>query len=392
MASSINNSPSRSQRILAWLLALLFCILITAALAVFKVIQIKEAIAFGESFPEQSEMVESTLTRVSLWQPQSTTMGYVVTPNLLVLKTEVSGRITRIGFSAGAKVKKGQTLIQLDTSEERASFQAAKANLKLAELDLKRIQKLRRNNTASQEQLDQALAQRDSSAANVLSLEAVMAKKRINAPFNAQAGLHHLQLGQFLAAGSEVTTLVGLTDYTWVDFTQAVNAAPLPINTQVELALNGLSKRINATVIAADTRANAQSRAVKYRARVGLSGLDDAVRNQLIHNASVKVYTPKGDEKKAIMVEKTAIKRDVFGTYVFELIDAKTANNDGVKTPDHGYRAKRHKVILGAEQDAYIAVIEGLPEQMLIATKGAYKLHDGLLVYVTKPNDTAKGQ
>jgi membrane fusion protein, multidrug efflux system len=83
-----------------------------------------------------------------------------------------------------------------------------------------------------------------------------------------------------------------------------------------------------------------------------------------------------------VIVPKTAIKRDMHGSYVFALTDADSAEKSGVKTPAGAYRAKRMPVILGAERDFDIVLSSGVEPGVLIASKGAYKLRDGILVYV----------
>lgn len=45
-----------------WITVAVICVLVFVVLAGYKALLIRDAIAFGESFPEQSETVEVTLT------------------------------------------------------------------------------------------------------------------------------------------------------------------------------------------------------------------------------------------------------------------------------------------------------------------------------------------
>jgi multidrug efflux pump subunit AcrA (membrane-fusion protein) len=109
----------------------------------------------------------------------------------------------------------------------------------------------------------------------------------------------------------------------------------------------------------------------------------------------VNVLVPEGDASPAVRIPKTALKRDSFGTYVFSLINADEAGEEGMDTPAGAYRAKRLKVTLGAELGTEVVVSEGLQAQRFIAAKGAYKLREGMLVYVnsnTPDKSTKQGE
>ena len=126
-----------------WSIIIAVCILIFALLAGFKVLQIREAIKFAESFPEPSETVEAITVSTAQVQPTITTLGSIVAPQTITLHNEIEGRITAVHFKSGATVKQGELLIELDSSEETARLHAVEARAELAQIDLKRVKKLK---------------------------------------------------------------------------------------------------------------------------------------------------------------------------------------------------------------------------------------------------------
>ncbi len=67
----------------------------------------------------------------------------------VLLRTEVTGRVEKIGFRDGAAVKQGQLLIGLDAALNEAEVAQAKAELELAKANLKRTADLASKNFVS---------------------------------------------------------------------------------------------------------------------------------------------------------------------------------------------------------------------------------------------------
>ena len=63
----------------------------------------------------------------------------------------------------------------------------------------------------------QTIAKRDSAAASVQHVEALIAQKNITAPFAGRLGLRHVEKGQYVSAGQALVWLQSL-DPIWIDF------------------------------------------------------------------------------------------------------------------------------------------------------------------------------
>src|ERR1051325_2619820 len=151
------------------------------------------------------------------WENLISATGSFAPVQGVTVAAEVPGKIVKIGFEAGAAVKAGAVLVQLDTSTEEAQLRAAEATAALAQANFQRARELRQSHTNSPAELDAAEAQSKQAAAQADSLRAVIAKKTIRAPFAGRMGLRVVNLGQILREGDAITTLQTL-DPIYVNF------------------------------------------------------------------------------------------------------------------------------------------------------------------------------
>ncbi|MEM6709532.1 MAG: efflux RND transporter periplasmic adaptor subunit [Pseudomonadota bacterium] len=351
----------------SWLLVILACLGALAGLAFLKYSQIQAAIAFGESFPEPVEAVEAIVARQALWQPATQVTGEVIARRSVTLRAEAEGLITAVNAASGAQVERGDLLLELDLSEERAQRAAANAALRIAELDLARARKLISTGATTEDTRDRALANRDAAQAEVRRIEAIIRRKQIRAPFDAIAGLHVWEPGQYLEKGTEVLDLVGLDETLWVDFRLPQEQARQLSADRVRVLTGNDSPSVSAKLIAADAQVDSSSRNRRYRAEIARSELN-AVPGELL-----KLEVPLGNQLDVTLVPATAVRRDNFGARVFVIVDAGEAA--GAKE-----RVQVRSVELGGQLGAELVITTGVAPGERLAATGAFKLRDGVLV------------
>lgn len=358
-----------------WLLVVLACLLVTGGLGFYKYRQIQAAIAMGAAFPEPVAAVEYFIVRAELWQPVTEVTAEVVALQTVELSSELAGRIVEVGFAPGATVTKNQVLLRLDTSEERAQLAAAKADTDLARLDLERNQKLIRTGAAAEEARDRARAGFDATIAAADQLRAVIDKKTLRAPFDGTAGLHQLEIGQYLDRGTTIVRLIGASDQVWVDFTLPQPLARLEVGGRVTIATRGEALTFDALVIARDAFVNERSRNVRFRALV------DNPEQKLVPGSLVSASVPVGEQRSVVLAPITSVRRDAFGSSVYVLRPAE----EGARAPE---RAERRSVTLGPQQRDLVIVTSGLNAGDRIAASGSFKLREGVLVKAVPPGSS----
>lgn len=358
-----------------WLLLLAACLLVVGVLGGLKYAQVTKAIAFGKSFPERSETVTTLIATPVNWQQRYRTIGEARATRYVELRTEVDGKISDIGFIGGSAVVSGQSLLILDSTEEQAQLRATRAQLKLAQLQLKRIGELRARSLASENEYDSAEADKDILLANAASLEARIDKKSVFAPFDAQTGLHTLQVGQYLPANTVITELTGGANELWIDFNLPQGKASLSMGEPIQISSRSFSTQpLTATVISAAASLNLQSRSRAYRAV--LTNPPEAMRPGSV----VDVEVANGSIEGAFRLPASAVRRNNFGAFVYVL---EKAEQGAIAE----FRAVRRQVTVGPGDGEDIFVTGGLNPGDQVAAIGAFKLLDGLLTHVAQRSE-----
>jgi len=138
------------------------------------------------------------------------------------IRAQVSGYLVAQKYKEGGLVKKGDVLFQIDKRVFQAALDQAKAQLDIAqaqlgkaELDVKRLTPLAKQNAISQEELDDAIQANLAARANVEAAKATAAQSQLNLDFtdvtsliDGMAGTAQAQIGDLVGPGSGVLTTV----------------------------------------------------------------------------------------------------------------------------------------------------------------------------------------
>ena len=169
--------------------------------------------------------------------------NYPATTNALSqvsLLAQVQGYITGIYFKEGSHIKKGDKLYEIDRRIYQANYDAAVANLKVADGNLTQAQQdadryeyLNSYNAVAKQLYDHAVialqnAKNQVKAAEeaVKSAKASLAYAIITAPFDGTIGLSQVKLGNFVTPGTTVLNTISTDDPMAVDF--VINEKQLP--------------------------------------------------------------------------------------------------------------------------------------------------------------------
>lgn len=309
-----------------------------------------------------------------LLRQSATSVGTVVAPQSIQLRTELSGLVTEVQIRPGQEVKKDQVLIQLDTSVENAQLLSANAAQKMADSVAERVRKATSVQASSELELDQAVAQSAQAQAEVMRLNALIRKKTLRAPFNARAGLFDVHVGQYLSEGSHITMLQGLDDFVHVDFMmpqQVADAVSVGDNVGIVVDLH----RVSANIIAIDTQADRVTRNVMARAKLSNPP------PRLQPNDSVRVEIEYGQTSNAFKISAAALRRAPTGAFVYVV---QTDPEDPTKQ-----RAYERVVTPGASVGQDIAILSGLDSESLIVADGSFKIHEKTWVVDVAKNGPA---
>lgn len=229
--------------------------------------QAKEAAEAAQQH-EPMEIVSEALARAEQHQPVVGAVGTAIALRSIQLRNELAGSIVSVALEAGRIAEEGELLVELDVSVERAELAALEARAALAQQVLERMQRANESGGASAIDVERARADRDIARADIARTRAVIERKTIHAPFRARIGLSDVHLGQYLPEGTWLTTLQGVDDELYVDFSVAQSvAAALQPGHEVELQASAEDVPVEAKIEAIDSRVDGATRQALVRTR-----------------------------------------------------------------------------------------------------------------------------
>ncbi|MBP8061788.1 MAG: efflux RND transporter periplasmic adaptor subunit [Polaromonas sp.] len=300
---------------------------------------------------------------------ESQTVGSLRSRQGVVLRPEVSGRITQLNFRDGDRVKKGQLLVQFDDQLPTAQVQQAQAELNIAMANNTRNAELVAQNFISRRTLDESAAAQQVAEAKLALARATAARLKIIAPFDGLAGIRLVNVGDYLKDGADIVNVEDI-DAIFVDY-----RLPERFQTKIRrgqtsvIELDALPGRnFTATVLAIDPLIDANGRSVGVRACI------DNRRLQLRPGMFARVNAVFGQRDNARVIPEEAILPQGGKQFVIKLVNG-TEPNSRV--------TQRVEVKIGLRSPGKVEVLEGLEAGDTVVTAGQQRVQrDGTAVRV----------
>jgi membrane fusion protein (multidrug efflux system) len=327
----------------------------------------------GAAGPARPPAVEVARVEVARLTDDAQTVGSLRSRQSVVVRPEISGRVVRIGFRDGERVRKGQLLVQLDDQLPQAQVQQARAELSIARANHKRNQELVAQNFISQRSVDESAAALQVAEAKLALAEATAARLQVRAPFDGIAGIRSVNVGDYLKDGADIVNLEDL-DALYVDFR-------LPERFQAKLRLGQLAsvqtdavpgRRWEARVQAIDPLVDANGRSV------GVRGCIDNRQLDLRPGMFARVNAVFGERAQALVVPEEALVPQGNRQLVIKLVDG----------PDQDSKlAQRVEVKVGLRRPGRVEIVEGLQPGDTVVVAGQQRIQrDGTPVRVVDMN------
>jgi membrane fusion protein, multidrug efflux system len=262
-------------------------------------------------------VVVETATAQSIdLQDAITAIGTLRAAESVVIKSEVSGRIEKISFADGAKVKKGDVLITFDAAVQRAQVDQARAERDLAIAKLKRTQELFDKKFLSAASLDDARANEKIVGARLSLAQANLEKMTLRAPFDGSIGIRQVSVGDYIKEGIDLVNLEDLSAMK-ADFRVPEQvSARLRFGQSVNLESDAYpGQRFVAVVAAIDPSVDSVGRSVLMRATLK----DTSAR--LKPGMFVRVRLVLDTRPKAVVIPEESIVTQQGRLIIFKVVD-----------------------------------------------------------------------
>ena len=200
-------------------------------------------------------------------QDDAQAVGSLRSRQSVMVRPEVAGRIKLLGFTDGARVRKGQVLVQLDDVLQRAEIQQAMAQVSIAQANFKRNQELVAQSFVAQRVLEESAANLQVVQAQLTLACARWSRMTVVAPFDGTVGLRVVNLGDYVKDGADLVNLEDIGSM-YVDFRLPERLqGKLRLQQPVELTLDAFPGRtFKAKIEAIDPLLDVNGRSVGVRA------------------------------------------------------------------------------------------------------------------------------
>lgn len=310
----------------------------------------------------KSEVIPNLLTAV----------GDLAAVHQVNVTPDVSGRITDIMFTAGATVKAGSPLVQLFDAPDQGDLASFKAQATGAQLALDRAKQLAVRQFGPQSTVDAAQATFDQASAGIAKTEAIISQKLVRAPFDGELGVRHVEVGQYLTAGTQIVTLTDLSTL-YANFTVTEkDSAALKVGQTVRIVVDAYRDRnFEGKITAIEPQIAADTRNIRVQATI--ENPEHILKPGMFTTTTVVLP----DKPAVVTVPETAVDYTLYGDAVFLVTEKKA--DDG-KT---SLVVVRTFVVTGNRVGGRVEILSGVKPGDRVVSVGQIKLQSGAAVAIS---------
>lgn len=369
---------------------------------------------------EVAKVVQTSL------QDDAQSVGTLRSRQSVMLRPEVAGRVKSLGFQDGSMVRKGQVLVQLDDTLQRAELSQAQAQVSIAEANFKRNQELVAQNFVAQRVLDESAANLQVVQAQLSLAQARLGRMAITAPFDGTVGLRNVNLGDYVKDGADLVNLED-TGSMLVDFRLPERyQRKIRQGQTVEMALEAFPGRVfKARIEAVDPLLDVNGRSIGVRAVLPNTGGEAAASASPAPSAATekkpaegkaagkpagagkggaggggplrpgmfaRVTAVFGVNDAALIVPEEAIVPQGGKQFVIRVVEPSEVPAATSLPPDTQWVSLRQEVKLGVRRQGKVEIQEGLSEGQTIVVAGQQRLQkDGTPLRIVELGRPASG-
>lgn len=310
--------------------------------------------------------------------PTATMMGTIYSQNQVQLTAGVNGRLDWV-VEPGSYLRQGDKIaqvellpLQLRQAERKTQFERAKINFAYLKNELKRQNKLRAKNSISQLQLDQTQSQVDIAKADLniaeLQLKQInqeLERATIVSPFEGVITQRHRRAGFDVNRSDILVDILDIKNLEVRVFIPVKYLAHIRADTAVKLSSKNSQAVTDAFVSTIIPAADPLSQTFEMRIKIPKKNTDVWSIGQLLD-----VQFPIASHAMSLAVHRDALLLRSDGTYIIKI--------------DENNIAHRLKVEVGKGYNDWVTVDGEINEGDQIAVRGAERLIEGQTVVIQK--------
>jgi len=318
---------------------------------------------------EEATRVEAMLLKKIPFESYAEYPGVFKEWDDFTISSEFAGTIEYMPYNVSDFIKKGDTVIRINTSVLRAQIKQVKTAQNIAKVNFDRIQKLYKKNLTTKSQLDNVQFQVDNAAAQLEVLNTNLRKSVIRSPFNGYIIRKMKKKGELAAPGMPIVTVVKLDPLKFILPIPERDVYKLSRGNVINIELEANKQVFKGMVYRIGQESNRGSHTVNIEVEVkNIKGFDDEF--VLKPGMLAKAFVPVIREEKGFVIRLDSILKTEQGTFVF-------IDNNG--------KAKRIEVnIISTSNNKALIKSNELKEGSKLITKGIFELINGSQIEIVK--------
>jgi membrane fusion protein (multidrug efflux system) len=309
----------------------------------------KEVVTRVEAMTLKKKAFESFASYPGVFQPWDS----------FTISSEFGGIIEYMPYEISDFIKKGDTVVRINTSTLRAQINQAKVAQDIAKVNLERVKKLYDKNLTTKANLDNVTFQKNNADAQMNILNVNLNKSVIKSPFNGYVLRKMKQKGELSGMGMPIVSLIQLDKVKFILPIPERDLFKVSKGNIIMLELEANSQKFKGVVYRIAQESNPSSHTVNVEVEV------KNVKNEdgefiLKPGMLAKAYVPITRARDGFVVSLDSILKTEKGSVVF-------IGNNGV--------AKRVNVeIVSTNKDKALIKSKDLKEGDSLITKGFFEL------------------
>lgn len=276
------------------------------------------------------------------------------------LASAVTEIVTVVNFEDNQRVKKGDILLEMDSSEEKAELAEQESSRVEAQRQVNRLSPLVKKGAASASILDENRRDLQGAQARIRAIQSRINQRIVKAPFDGVVGLRNISVGALAQPNSIITTIdddsVMKLDFSVPEIFLAALKKGVVIEAETEAYPDKVFKGEIANV---DSRIDPITRSIEARAIIPND-------EKLLKPGLLMQVELQKNPRKVLLIPEEAITSVAKETFVFVVTE-----KDGKTT------AEKREVKIGARQFGEAEIIDGLKEGEQIVTQGTLRVKEG---------------
>ena len=288
---------------------------------------------------------------------KSTYVGNLLPNQRVIMRSEIDGVIENIYFDEGDEIVNNKKLIDISTKELSLKLKIAFADSKLAETNLKRDEKLAKDNLIPNAQLDQTRTFAERALLNRELAKISLNKSIINSPLSGTVKTRFVKVGEFVRKGDRLVEILNVDRILVKVNIPEQEILQFNIGQKVDIELYILEKKLfEGKVKKIGLEADASNRT--FPVEIEVNNRERELRPGMLARVT---FTKRVDQDQVVIPRHTILERDS-GRIVYVV--------------DKG-KAFQREVSTGISQREKVQILTGLGRGEQLVVEGHTKLTDG---------------